>query len=227
MTESDSRSSRELPLIDLDKIISSSKSKVLKSMPRFVINWFKKLIHQDEVNQRIIKNQDKYGLDFILPNMEYLNIKTEWKGIENTSNSGRYIFVCNHPLGGIDFFSALIAVSSKFPKLKVIANEILMNVENLKELFLPVNVFGRSPQKYYDMINEAMASESQMMTFPAGEVSRRRKGVIKDGPWHRSFVRNALEFKRDVVPVYIHAKNSNRFLHFGTVKRKTWNKIKP
>ncbi len=225
MAEFDNRGSKELPLIDLDKIICNSKSKILKSMPRFVVNYLKKLIHQEEVNEQIITHQDKFGLDFVMATLSYLNITTETFGIDKLSENGRFIFVCNHPLGGVDFYAALIAAREKFPQVKVIANEILMNLKNLQELFLPVNAFGRSPQRYYDMINSAMASDIQLMTFPAGEVSRRRKGVIKDGPWHRSFIRNALEYKRDVVPVYIHAKNSNRFYILGRLREKLGIKL--
>ncbi len=118
------------------------------------------------------------------------------------------------------FFAALIVVHKKYPKVKVVANDILMDFRNLQELFLPVNVFGPSPQHYLDLINEALASEIQVVTFPAGEVSRRRKGVIRDSYWHQSFVRNAIEFKRYVVPVYIHAKNSNRFYFLGRLREK-------
>ncbi len=218
MAEPDKKIKKELPLIDLDKIIGNSKSKLLKSMPRFVISYLKKLIHQDEVNQQIIDHQDKFGLDFIFANLKYLNVSVRISGIQRIPQDRRYIFACNHPLGGVDFYAALIAARKKFRDVKVIANDILMNMENLKGLFLPVNVFGRSPQSYYDMIKEALASEVQVMTFPAGEVSRRRKGVIKDGPWHRSFIRNAIEYKRDVVPVYIHAKNSNRFYILGRLR---------
>ena len=215
----------ELQLIDLEKLIASSKSKLLKMLPCFIVNYFKRLIHQEEVNSQIIDHKDKFGIDFILANMKYLNLSTETIGLEKLSDEGRYVFVCNHPLGGVDFYAALIAARKKYPKVKVIANEILMNFRNLQDLFLPVNVFGRSPQKYYDMINEAMASDIQLMTFPAGEVSRRRKGVVKDSSWHKSFVRNALEFKRDVVPVYIHAKNSNRFYILGRLRERLGIKL--
>jgi len=225
MTEFDKVHSDDLPLIDLDKIIRNSKSRILQKMPRFVIKYFKKLIHQDEVNGQIVKHKDKFGLDFIIPNMEYLNLKTVCHGIENAPSSGRFIFVCNHPLGGIDFFSALVAISPKFPKLKVIANDILMTVENLKDLFLPVNVFGPSPQEYHDLIDEALASENQLMTFPAGEVSRKRKGVIMDCVWHKSFVRNAIEYKRDIVPIYIHARNSKRFYRLGCLRERLGIKL--
>lgn len=220
MTRFENKSLDQLALIDTEKLIKKGNSPILKRMPQFVVNFIKKLIHQDEVNQQIIEHKDKYGLDFIEANMKYLDISMKMHGFENLPDNGRFIFVCNHPLGGIDFYAALIAALKKYPRVKAVANDILMSLRNLRDLFLPVNVFGRSPQSYYDMINEALASDIQIMTFPAGEVSRMRKGVIKDGAWHRSFVRNAIEYQRDVIPVYIHAKNSKRFYFLGRLREK-------
>ncbi len=212
-------------LIDLDKIIAKSNSAILKRMPKFAINYFKRLIHQNEINRLVYDNRDKYGLDFIKAIMQYLNsdVKPIW--LEDNLENERCIFVCNHPLGGVDFFAAMLTVSNRINTFKVIANEILMNLDNLKELFLPVNVFGRSPQQYYDMINDAYASDIAIMTFPAGEVSRKRQGEIIDGVWHKSFVRQAIEHKRDVVPVYIHAKNSKRFYNLGSWREKLGVKL--
>ncbi len=212
-------------LIDLDSIIAKSNSAILNKMPQFAINYFKRLIHQNEINKLVYKNRDKRNLEFVKAIMQYLHsdVKPIW--LEDKLENERCIFVCNHPLGGVDFFAAILTVSNKVDKFKVIANEILMNIDNLKDLFLPVNVFGRSPQHYYDMINNAYASDIAMMTFPAGEVSRKRKGDIKDGIWHKSFVRQAIEHKRDVVPVYIHAKNSKRFYNLGSLRKKIGIKL--
>ncbi len=212
-------------IIDLDKVIAKSNSAILKKMPRFVINYFKRLIHQKELNEFIFQNKDKYNLDFIDAVMKYLNldVKTIW--LDEKIEKGSYIFICNHPLGGVDFFAAILSIADKVGPLKVLANEILMNFDNLKELFLPVNVFGRSPQRYYDMIHQAYSSDIAIMTFPAGEVSRKKNGIIKDSAWHRSFVRQAIEHKRNVVPVYIHAKNSRRFYNLGVLRNKLGIKL--
>ncbi len=212
-------------LIDLNKIIKNSNSGLLKKMPRFVINYLKKLIHQDEINKLVYDNRDKRGLEFVSAIMQYLNadIKPIW--IDEKLDNERCIFACNHPLGGVDFLAAILTVAGKINQFKVIANEILMNLENLKELFLPVNVFGRSPQHYYEMLSEAYRSDIAIMTFPAGEVSRQRNGIIQDAYWHRSFIREAVNNKRNIVPIYIHAKNSKRFYRVGNIRSKLGVKL--
>lgn len=211
--------------IDLDKIIAESNSTVLKKMPRFVIKFLKRLIHQNEINNLVYANNDKYGLDFVESILQYLNIDIRTIGLEHLNIQKPSIFVCNHPLGGIDFFAAITSVSVEYAKLKVIANQILMNLHNLENLFLPVNVFGRSPQHYYEMITKAYESDVSIMTFPSGEVSRKHNGIIRDSYWHKSFVRNAIEYKRNVIPVYIHAKNSKRFYNVGNWREKLGIKL--
>lgn len=212
-------------LIDLDKIIRNQHSKLLRQLPQFVKNYLKNLIRQDEVNRQLLVLKDKYGLEFIQSHIEYLNISVNIKGYENLPESGRFIIVCNHPLGAVDFYAALIACRNKYPVVKALANDILLNFRNLKSLFLPVNAFGRSPEEYHKLINQAYSSDIQIITFPSGEVSRKRNGEIKDGEWHRSFVRNAIEHKRDVIPFYIHAKNSNRFYRWGNYRKKLGIKV--
>ncbi|RLD48846.1 MAG: glycerol acyltransferase, partial [Bacteroidetes bacterium] len=63
------------------------------------------------------------------------------------------------------------------------------------------------------------SEDTQMMTFPAGEVARKYNGILDDGKWHRSFIRNAVEFKRDIIPVFIDAENSKKFYRVANARR--------
>jgi 1-acyl-sn-glycerol-3-phosphate acyltransferase len=211
--------------IDLDKIIQNQKSKLIKRLPRFVISHMKRIIRQEEVNRQLNLLKDKYDIDFIQTHADYLNIRIKTVGIENLPDNGRFIFACNHPLGAVDFYAALIATRKKYPVVKALANDLLLSFKNLRTLFLPVNAFGKTPTKYHQLIEEAYASSIQIMTFPAGEVSRKTKGEIKDGPWHRSFIRNAIEYQRNVIPIYIHARNSPRFYRWYTIRKRLGIKI--
>lgn len=56
--------------------------------------------------------------------------------------------------------------------------------------------------------------------FPAGLCSRREKGVIHDLPWNKTFITKSVETKRDVVPIHISGRNSDRFYRLaGLCKR--------
>jgi len=198
--------------IDIDKIIRSRKSKLVKNLPQFIVNFIIKVAHQNQINDFIFENKDKFGLDFIAAAKKGLGFENTVYGIDSIPDSGRFIFVCNHPLGGIDFFSAILAVCGKYPTIKVIANDILLNLENLKDLFLPVPVFSKATLEAKERINQVLKSQDlHLMTFPAAEVSRKRKGIITDKEWNKSFVRFAIENERDIVPIYIDAVNSKKF----------------
>ena len=57
------------------------------------------------------------------------------------------------------------------------------------------------------LIDEAYASENQIVTFPAGLCSRKINGQIQDTDWKKSFIQKAVEHQRDVVPVYFEGRN--------------------
>lgn len=65
-----------------------------------------------------------------------------------------------------------------------------------------------------------MQSDSQIIMFPAGLVSRKIKGHIVDLEWKKSFVSYAKRYKRDIVPVFISGQNSNFFYNLANVRTK-------
>ncbi len=206
--------------VDVEEIIRSQKNRFISNIPNFAVKYIKKVIRENELNNITSFAGDTKGIEFIKKCMEYMNVSCNFYDKENIPPEGRYIFAANHPLGGIDFFAATLSINDNYDKIKVIANELLMHVEPLKDIFLPVNVFGRSSDKEKEAILNAMASEdTQLMTFPAGEVARKYNGKLDDGVWHRSFIRNAVEFKRDIIPVYIDAENSNKFYRVANARR--------
>jgi putative hemolysin len=198
--------------IDVKKLIRSQENKIIRNIPNFLIYILRKIIHEKEINQAIELDKNFYGIDFIKRNINFLNIKIDTHGTENLPENGRFIFVCNHSLGGIDFYAAILSVYEIFPNIRVIANELLNGVYNIKDLFLPVNVFKKNGLEIKEAINLVLASEDkQLMTFPAGEVSRRHQGKIEDRDWNKSFIRNSIEYQRDVIPILIDSENSNFF----------------
>ena len=89
-------------LIDIDKVLKDKAGEKAKKIPRFVVSFLKRIVHQDEVNAFLTRTADKSGVDFLEACMEYLDIKLEVEGIENLPSEGLCTFVSNHPLGGQD-----------------------------------------------------------------------------------------------------------------------------
>ncbi len=131
-------------LINIEKTIRSQKNKTVRNMPKFVINILRKIMHENWFNEIITYDKDKFGVDFVRANSKFMNLNIPIKNNDNVPDSGRFIFVCNHPVGGPDFTAVIWAISEKFYNIKVITNELLQAVTNFGDLFLPVSVFGKT-----------------------------------------------------------------------------------
>ena len=68
------------------------------------------------------------------------------------------------------------------------------------------------------MLN-AFYSEKHIIIFPAGEVSKLINFTIKDMDWNPSFIKKAIQFQRDIIPVRISGRNSILFYAVSTLRR--------
>ena len=51
-------------LIDIDKILKEKAGKKAKRVPRFLVSYLKRIVHQDELNEFLTRVADKKGVDF-------------------------------------------------------------------------------------------------------------------------------------------------------------------
>lgn len=213
--------SQEPFFIDLDRILKNKAPKLYNKIPRFALNWLKRKIHLDELNEILRTYAEDDGVDFAQSCVDYFNLKLDVSGLDDIPNQGRFIFVSNHPLGGLDGVCLSAIIGKKYnKKIKYIVNDVLYYIRNLQSIFVPVNKYGKQTKEQTTMATEAFASDNQIITFPAGMCSRRKDGVIYDLPWTKSFVQRAVDSQRDVVPVYFAAKNSNFFYRFANIRER-------
>lgn len=205
--------------LDVESIIGKKNPRLLKFIPGFVIRYLKKVLHQDDLNDIIHNNRNNYGVDFADGSLQGFGSKFEAVGLENVPSSGRFIFASNHPLGGLDGLIFMSVVRRRFPNLKFIVNDLLLNVKNLEPVFIPVNKHGKQSVSYVAAIDKAYASDEQMLYFPAGLCSRKIKGQITDLPWHKNFIVKAVKYQRDVIPVYFEGRNSNFFYNLSNFRK--------
>jgi len=208
----------EIQKIDVEDVIRSKNPSLAKAVPKFAINYLKRIIHQDEINALLKNNGKLRDAPFIRASLEFLEIKYKVFGTENIPQSGRYIFVSNHPLGGLDGLVFIDELSKHFSDIKFPVNDILMNIRNLSGIFLPVNKHGGQAKDAIRQLEETYASGSQILYFPAGLCSRKKRGVIKDLKWHKSFISKAVQHKRDVIPAFFSGRNSNFFYNLSNIR---------
>lgn len=205
-------------LIDIDRVIASKSPRLQKALPRFVVRYLKRIIHQDEINEVLLKHGDKQGIDFIEEVLRIMQVTYTIEGIENIDTNGRYLFASNHPLGGLDGMILIHALGKIFPEIKFPVNDLLMNITQLHNIFIPINKHGAQSIQNVKLIEQTYASSAQVLYFPAGLCSRKQKGRIEDLDWKKSFIVKAVQHKRDVVPVFFSGRNSNFFYNLARLR---------
>jgi len=205
--------------IDIKASFKKSDSKIVRSLPGFIVRFLEKVIHQDDMNYSIYQNKDLSGIPFVNGILDLWKVKIEVLGGENIPASGRFIFVANHPVGGMDSLSFLSAIARFYPDVISPSNQIFQYIPNLHPVILGVNVFGMNTKETADKLNQLFESDAQIMIFPAGEVSRRKNGVISDTVWQKTFVTKAVQNNRDIIPVHISGRNSNNFYFIANLRK--------
>lgn len=196
--------------IDIDEIL---KAKVKKKLPKFLVNFLKRRIHQDEINDCIEKAEHPQGVGFFDEALNYLDIKYEVRGAENLDPSRRCIFASNHPIGGPE---ALImgSVMRRYygESFRVPVNNILAHFHPLSEFFVPINMGGRQTKEISEGLTRMFESPYQVLVYPAGKCARKEHGKVTEQPWKKMFITQSRKYERDVVPVHMSGYNSKLFM---------------
>jgi len=203
--------------LDLDRVIATKNPGLLKILPRFVLNYLKKVVHQDELNEIVWNNRDPFGLDFLDAVLKGFGVKIRYQGIENIPSEGRFIVASNHPLGGLDGMVLMWVVGKIRKDIVFPVNDLLMNIPNLKGLFVPINKHGSNAGNVR-IIDDTFASDKAMLYFPAGLCSRKQKGGICDLEWKKSFITKARAHQRNIIPCFINGRNSNWFYNLARLR---------
>lgn len=202
--------------IDIDKVI---KDKNAEWLPWFVKRYLKRIIHEREFNAMLPRINSYYKADFARAAMDDMGIKMRFKGLENIPTDHSIIVSANHPLGGVDGLALIVAVGEVREDIRFLVNDVLLNVENLKGLFVPVNKFGSNPREASKIIEETYAQDVAILNFPSGLVSRKQKHGIADLEWKKSFIARSIKYQKDVLPAHISGRNSPRFYRISRLRQ--------
>ena len=204
-------------LLDLNEILGLKMS---AKLPGFVKRFFARRLHIKQINDCIMKAEHYAGAGFFDEALDYVGITYKVRGEENIDLSKKYLFACNHPLGGPE---ALI-IGAIFRRIygdgfMVPSNQILYNMKPLQEFFVPVSVGGRQGREIAERIAGMFESDRQVLVFPAGLCAKSIKGVVTEMPWKKMFVAQARKYQRDVVPVHISGHNSKWYFFLSWLSR--------
>lgn len=207
--------------IDIDEILRSKAGPKAKRIPRFIVAWLKRRLHQDQVNDFLRIIGDKEGVPWLKGCLDFLDTKLEVKGLENLPSDAdgrRFTFVSNHPLGGQDGVALGYVLGTHYDgRIKYLVNDLLMFLPGLAPLCIPINKTGKQSRQFPAMVEAGFSGDDHILMFPAGLCSRRRHGVIRDLPWNKTFIAKSVQHQRDVVPIYFSGRNSNKFYTIANI----------
>ena len=205
-------------LLDIDKIVRSKAGQKAKYIPRFVMSYLKRILHQDELNEFLSKEQGRVGVDFLSDCMEFLDTSLQVEGLENLPEEGLCTFVSNHPLGGQDGVALGYLLGSHYDgKIKYLVNDLLMNLRGLAPLCIPINKTGSQAKDFPVMVEKGFESDNHIIMFPAGLCSRRQNGVIRDLEWKKTFIVKSAQTHRNIVPIHFEGRNSDFFYNLANL----------
>ncbi|MFN3996219.1 1-acyl-sn-glycerol-3-phosphate acyltransferase [Algoriphagus sp.] len=206
--------------IDIEKAIHSKNPKILKWMPGFTLKYIKNVTHEKWMNGIMEKIHHLQGMDFVNALTAEFELDVELLGKENIPLSGGFILSANHPLGGIDGVALMFAIGKIRPDIRFLVNDLLMSFDNFQPIFVPVNTLGKNSVNASLRIEETYANKHPVLIFPAGLVSRKQEGVIKDLSWKKSFISKAKKYQLDVLPCHIEGRNSEFFYNLANWRKR-------
>lgn len=214
----------ELIQIDVYKVLESKLGAKMKYVPDFVVKWLSRTICQEQINDKLRRYYPLRDAEFCHKAKEDFGVSLDVKNAERlpSSDNRRIIIVSNHPLGGLDGILLISELSRRYGNgVKFIVNDLLAALRPLNGVFLPINKHGRQSRESIEAINRAMEGDDPIVIFPAGLVSRRGKnGEIKDLQWHKMFVSKAIQYHRDVLPIFFSGENSQSFYKFAQWRKR-------
>jgi putative hemolysin len=206
--------------IDIEKAIALKNPSLLKWMPRFLLKYIKRVTHEVWLNEVLSKHLEKKGLDFADALIQEFEIDVQLFGAENLPRNGGVILASNHPLGGMDGIAFMHAVGKIRPDIRFLVNDLLMTFDNFEPIFVPVNTLGRNSKAANLRIEEVYSKGHAVLIFPAGLVSRKQNGNIKDLEWKKSFISKAKKYQLPVIPCHIGGRNSEFFYNLSNLRKK-------
>lgn len=207
--------------IYIEQLFRSKNPGVAKMIPGFIYSYLKKVIHQDDINDFITRYGDRKGLDFSDAILEYLHVSYQVIGEANLPFPRRPVYFCVQSSSGwTDGIILISFLGTRYPELKFPVNDLLLNLKNLNNIFLPVNKHGAQAKDAVSALEDAYASDCQMIMFPAGLVTVNNKGSSKTWNGKKSFVSKAIQHRRGYCPDLYRWKKFELFLQPGEFPEK-------
>ena len=207
-------------MIDIGRVLAAKAPKLARWMPRFVVNWLRRTVHEKELNHIYDNYWNLAPQPFIHACFREWGVSYSIEGLEKIDRNEPLLFASNHPFGGMDGMMLADKLIDHFGDVRVIVNDILKEVTPLDPIWLPVNKHGSQKLSYARRFDAAFHSSLPILTFPAGLCSRRIDGKVQDTPWRPNFIKKAHISRRRIVPIFVEGRLSNFFYGLSTWRKR-------
>lgn len=205
--------------IDIARVLAEKAPSLVRHLPGFALRWLRRTIHEEDINYILRTFWELPPREFIHACFRTWGVTYSSEGLERLDPAGRYLFVSNHPFGGMDGMMLADELIGRFGDARVVVNDLLMHLEPLRPLWIPVNKHGAQSAAYARRYEEEFMGERPILTFPAGLCSRRIGGQVCDLPWKPNFLKKAYASQRQVVPVFVEGELSNFFYRVASLRK--------
>lgn len=165
-------------------------------------------------------------LQFINAVLDVFNITCQIENRDNLilPNNGPVIVVANHPFGGIEGLLLAKLILESRPDCKIMANNLLERIPELKDLFFFVDPFGTEDSKKKNLSGmkatvKWLSEGHTLGVFPSGEVASfdPKSGGIDEPGWNPNIAKLAKASKATVIPVHFSGSNTISFHMAGLI----------
>jgi 1-acyl-sn-glycerol-3-phosphate acyltransferase len=206
-------------VIDVELALQEKIPDIYKKIPGVLIRLMEKVIRQADMNRMIHESSHLNGIPLVDWVLDQFGVNIVVKGKKLIPKKGRYIYPANHPIGGLDGLAIVSVVAKIHPLIKFVANDLLRVIKGFDSIFLYIARFGQINRQNAILINKTLASEAQLLVQPAGTVSKRNPVKISDLAWNKFFIHKAIQYKRDVIPIHVQARNSRLFYNIASFRK--------
>lgn len=191
------------PFIDVEQLFREKNPKLAKRIPRFIFNWLRRTIHEQKINAFMAENGHLDGISFCKKIVADWSIDMEIRGEENLPKNGGVILAANHPLGGFDAIAFVAGLSHVRNDITFIVNDLLLYIEPLRSIFTGVNKHGANARESLTQVDALFGTDKAVFLFPAGLVSRKNHGLVRDLAWKKAFITRAVKYRKPIIPIHI------------------------
>ncbi|MEM7625173.1 MAG: GNAT family N-acyltransferase [Planctomycetota bacterium] len=167
------------------------------------------------------------GKHFSDASLDVMNIDLRYDhdALTAAPTEGPLVAVANHPFGGIEGIILASLLRRVRPDVKLLANEMLGCIPELRDSFFFIDVFGTGPEarrKNAAAIRQAMAWVADghaLGVFPSGAVSHLtvKHRNVADPPWNPATARIIQRTGATALPIFFDGRNSSLFQVAGFV----------